>query len=130
MRNKKSMLAVAALLLTAAIFAGAYFLLRPQATAGEKTIHVEIVTGQGDAKTLKIHTEAEYLKEALEENSLIEGKTGATGFYVTTVDGIAANDVKKEWWSFSKNGEALTTYVDSTPIYDGDHYEITLVTGY
>ena len=33
-------------------------------------------------------------------------------------------------WCFTKAGEMLMTGVDTTPIADGDHYEIELKTGW
>ena len=52
------------------------------------------------------------------------------GLYVTTVDGVTADDGNQEWWCFTLNGETINTGVDTTPIADGDHFEITLTTGY
>lgn len=49
---------------------------------------------------------------------------------VTTVNGVTADSSLEEWWCFTKGGETLNTGVDSTPIADGDHFEITLTTGY
>ena len=42
----------------------------------------------------------------------------------------AIGEAKEEWWCFTKDGEDVMTGVDSTPVADGDHFEITLKTGY
>ncbi len=101
-----------------------------QTTKGEttaaKTITVEIVFSDENQKTVEIQTDAEFLKGALDEKNLIEGETSSYGFYVKKVDGVAADDAQKQWWCFTKNGEALMTGVDSTPIKNGDKFEITL----
>jgi hypothetical protein len=121
-------LVVAGLLLIAAL--AAYFVLQPGTTPGSKTISVEIIAPPAETKTLSISTNAEFLRQALEEQNLIQGDESAYGLFVTVVDGIAADDTKQEWWCFTKAGEELLTGVDSTPIQDGDKYEITLTTGY
>ena len=43
---------------------------------------------------------------------------------------MTVDDSKQEWWSFTKDGQMLETGVDTTPIADGDHFEITLTAGY
>jgi hypothetical protein len=119
---------VAGLLVIAAL--AAYFAFRPQAVPGGKTISVEIVAPPAGAKTVEIVTNAEFLRQALEERNLIQGDESAYGLFVTTVDGITADSAKQEWWCFTKAGAELLTGVDTTPIQDGEHYEITLTTGY
>ena len=67
---------------------------------------------------------------ALEEQKLIQGTESEFGLFVTTVNGVTVDDSQQQWWRFSKGGEVLMTGVDSTPIADGDAFEITLTTGY
>jgi hypothetical protein len=121
-------LVVAVLLLAAAL--AAYYALRPQVLPGGKTISVEVVAPPAETKTFEISTNAEFLRQALEEQNLIQGDESAYGLFVTSVDGIAADASKQEWWCFTKSGEEMLTGVDATPIQDGDKYEITLLTGY
>ena len=66
----------------------------------------------------------------MEEEDLIKGSESAYGLFVTSVDGVEADSAKEQWWCFTKNGEMLSTGVDTTPIQDGDKFEITLTTGY
>lgn len=75
-------------------------------------------------------TDAEFLRQALEEQKLVEGEESQYGLYVKTVNGVTADEAKEEWWCFTKDGEDVMTGVDSTPVADGDHFEITLKTGY
>lgn len=95
-------------------------------TGGEKKITVEIVFSESNKKTIEINTKSEYLRGALEEKSLISGTESSYGLYVTKVDGVTADEAKKQWWCFTKNGEAVMTGVDVIPIKDGDKFEITL----
>lgn len=119
---------IAALVLAAAAFTAAYLWFRPQPVTGAKEIQIEVVHG-GGTKTHTINTDAEYLRQALEENKLIEGEELSFGLMVTTVDGITVDSAKNEWWCITKSGEWLMTGVDDTPIENGDRYEITLTAG-
>ena len=122
--NKKIVLAVVALVAVVAIALGLWVALKPQAAQGEKTI------ADGTQNSHTISTSEEYLRGALEQAALIAGEEGEYGLFVKTVDGVTANDANQEWWCFTKGGETLETGVDSTPIADGDTFEITLTQGY
>ena len=97
---------------------------------GSKKLVVTVVHGDGSSKDFSIATDAEFLRGALEEQSLIEGSESEYGLFVTAVDGETADDSLQQWWCFTKGGEMLMTGVDATPIADGEHYEITLTTGW
>lgn len=129
--KKKRLLAAgcAALVLLIAVFTVVYFNNKPETVEGSKTIAVEIINNDS-SRTVDISTDAEYLRGALEEKSLIQGEESQYGLFVKTVDGYTVDDSKQEWWCFTKNGENLETGVDTTPIEDGDKFEITLKAGY
>ena len=129
MKHKKILLALAALVVAAAAMVGVYLTFGPQAHAGEKTITVQVVTEE-DSEKFTSHTNEEFLRGALEQENLAAGEESATGLYVQTVNGITADESKQQWWCFTKAGEMLMTGVDSTPIEDGDAFEITLTTGW
>lgn len=61
---------------------------------------------------------------------MINGKDSDYGFFITEVNTRTADDTKQEWWCITKDGADVNTGVDQTPIADGDHYELTLKTGY
>ena len=96
------------------------------AVLGEGSISVDVEVKAGDRSvTFTVKTDKDTLGEALIDNGLIEGETGAYGLYVKRVNGILADyDVDSSYWSFYKNGEYLLTGVDTTYIADGEHYEI------
>ena len=77
-----------------------------------------------------MHTDEEYLGAALENEKLIQGTQGQYGLFVTAVDGEKADDAKQQWWCLTKGGATVDTGVDTTPIADGDAYELTLTTGW
>lgn len=127
--NKKLLAGVLALVLVVAALIAIYFATRPATSAADKTITATVVAN-GEEEAFTIHTDEEYLRGALESIDLIAGEESEYGLFVTTVNGITADDANQEWWCFTKGGESLNTGVDSTPIADGDAFEITLTVGY
>ena len=129
---KKKGIAVAGILLVLlcviAGFMAAKF--KPQTTAGEKEVAVVVVHGNQEEKTFTFQTDAEYLREVLEENELVEGQESQYGLFITSVDGEAADDTKQQWWCITKGGEQVNTSADEVPVQDGDQYELTLKEGY
>ena len=114
MRNRKTLLAAAALMIVAALMAGLWYFTRPQTQVGDKTVVVEVVHGDESAKEFTYHTDAEYLGQVL--------------VYITTVDGETAQESENQWWRVTQDGEMVNTGVDTTPVQDGDHFELTLST--
>lgn len=91
---------------------------------GEKTVKVE-VKAEDKSVTFTIKTDKETVGEALSEHKLIDGEKGAYGLYVKVVNGIRADyDENKSYWSFNKDGEYLSSGVDSTSFEDGDKFEL------
>ena len=115
-----------AVLTATGIFVYQKFFNKADADNSLKTITVEIVFSEENKKVVEITTEAEFLRGALEEKGLIEGSESAYCFYVTTVDGVLADESKRQWWCFTKGGAELNVGVDQIPIEDGDNFEITL----
>lgn len=95
---------------------------------GTKEITLEVVCDGEVKNTHNITTDSSYLGEALLSSGIIDGESSEFGLCVTTVDGIAADDSKQEWWALYKDGEITSTGVDSTPIEDGDKFEFRLET--
>ena len=128
--NKKIIIAIVALIAAIAILLGIYTVTRPETQDGTKTITVDVVMLDGSDSSSTLTTDEEYLRGALEEAGMIEGTESEYGLFVTTVNGVTADDSKQQWWCFTKGGESLETGVDTTPIADGDAFEITLMEGY
>lgn len=126
--NKKTLFAVAALAVVAALMLGLWQFTRPQAQAGDKTVVVEVIHGNGSSKEFTCHTDAEYLGQLLLAEKLAEGEDGAYGLFITIVDGETAQDSLRQWWCVTKGGERVDTGADTTPIADGDRFELTMST--
>ena len=126
--KKKTLFAVAALAVVAALMLGLWYFTRPKPQAGDKTIVVEVVHADASAKEFTYQTSAEYLGEVLLAEGLAEGSQGGYGLFITSVDGETAQDSLRQWWCITKGGERVETGVDATPIADGDHFELTMST--
>ena len=130
-KNRKGfIIAAAALIILAAVFAGVYFMVIEKPVSGEKAITVEIVHSDKTIKTVGITTNAEYLGQALDGKDVIQGTESAMGLLVTTADGETADSNKQEWWCLTQDGKSLDTGVDLTPVKDGDKFEFTFTVGW
>ena len=129
-KKKNLIWALVALVAVVAIFAGVYFATRPDTAAGAKNITVTVVHKDATERVVEIDTDEEMLRGALEQVDLVQGSDSEYGLFITTVDGYTADDSAQEWWCVTKGGEMLNTGVDTTPIYDGDAFELTLTTGW
>ncbi len=126
--NRKALLAVAVLAVVAALMFGVWRFTRPQTQAGAKTIVVEVVHGDESSKEFTYHTDAEMLGDVLIAEKLVEGENSAYGLFITTADGETAQDDLRQWWCLTKDGGRVDTGADTTPIADGDHFELTMST--
>jgi hypothetical protein len=132
-KNKKYAKSILAVLIFAVIvfvLGLVYNKYKPQTQEGSKEISVMIVVPEEETKEVAIKTDAEYLRQALDEKKLIEGSDSAYGYYITAVEGRTADGTKEEWWCITKDGENVNTGIDSTPIADGDKFELTFMIGY
>ncbi len=112
------------------LFLTLWFVNMPETFSGAKEIGVTVISKDGLEKQLTVETDAEFLRDALEPEGIIAGEESDFGLFVKTVDGYTVDDANQEWWSFTKGGEYLETGVETTPIADGDNFEITLTIGY
>ena len=132
--NKKTRSIIIAVAVLLVLVVGALLIWNANksvAQVGSKTIVLEVVHKDGSTKDFTIHTDAEALRAALEqEEGLIAGSDSEYGLMVETVDGEKADwSVDQSWWCLTKDGVMLDTGVDSTMIADGDHYEFTYTIG-
>lgn len=126
----KTFLAIGTIAFIAVIMLVAYQMFKPETTKGSKKIVVEVIIPDKENQEFTINTDAEYLRQALDEINLIKGTEGDYGLFISEVNGRVVDSSKQEWWCLTKNGEEVFTGVDQTPITDGDHYEFTLTVGY
>lgn len=131
-KNTKRILISAGVLLLAAAMILAFMTFSKKPVEGSKTISISITHKDGNEKKFTLHTDAEYLLDAIKEydEDLLQGEQGQYGLYIKTIDGYTCNETAQEWWGYTKSGEYVETGVELTPIYDGDSYEFKLNVGY
>lgn len=129
-KNKKIILGVVALVAVVAVLLGVYFITRPDTVEGAKALTITVVHGDASEKVFEIHTDAEYLAQALVENEIVEDNQSDYGLYILTADGETVDEANQEWWCLTKGGEAMMTGASDTPIADGECYELTFTVGY
>lgn len=130
MKNKRAVLAAVGVLVLIGLMLMVYTAFKPQTVQGQKTLTVKVIAEDEVKNEIEIMTDAEYLRDALEENRLIEGDDGEFGMFIKSVDGIKADEDKQEWWCITKGGQRIDTGVDDTPIANGETYELTLTAGW
>ena len=62
------------------------------------------------------------------DEELVDGEESAYGLFIMTVDGETIDEADQEWWCITRGGERVDTGADTTPIADGDHFELTMST--
>ena len=130
MKNKKVVLALAALILVIAVFAAVFFLSRPTTVAGAKAITVTVVHSDGTTRDFKYHTDEEFLGPVLIAEKLVVGEEGPYGLTILAVDGEEATwDAHHAYWALYIGEEYATTGADTTPIADGDAFRLVYTNG-
>ena len=78
-KQTKIIIGVVALIAVIAVLLGIYAATRPDTTAGAKELTIVVVHGDESQKTFDIHTDAEYLDQALTENEIASGSDSEYG---------------------------------------------------
>ena len=128
MKNKKTLYSVICIILAIAIMFGLYKAFGPKAQSGSKSVTVEVVDDKGDIKTYGEKTDAEFLKEVMDEISKTtdfsyEGTDSEYGLYITAINGITADyNTDGAYWAIYVNDEYGMYGADQQPVADGDKY--------
>lgn len=127
--NKKTWLALGALILVLAIMVGIYLATRPQSEQpprgeGKTRITVVVVHADGVEKTFGYETDEKYLDKVLVAEGLIPEGNIDSGMF-TIVDGEEASWEKdKAYWSFYIGDQYATAGICDTVIEDGAVYKL------
>ena len=90
---------------------------------GQTTFNFTVVDKDGNETKFEIKTDKTTVGEALLEQKLIEGESGAYGLYVKKVNGITADyNVDGTYWAFYEGDDYGMTGVDLTEIKAGATY--------
>lgn len=128
--RKKIIIGAVILVVLLAAFAVIYVVFGPKAAQESKEYILKVVDDNGETTEYTGHTDAEYLRGALEElekadDLTIEGEESDYGLFIDTINGVTADYSKdKAYWALYVNGEYGNYGVDSQPLTDGDIYSL------
>lgn len=139
--NKKTIIALIALVLVAALMVGIYFITKPgpknadtkketdtQTDDGTapvgNTFTLKVVHGDGTEKEFTITTEEEFLAHALIDEGIITDEGLETGMYFT-VDGETSSwEQNQSYWALYIGEDYASYGMNDTPIEDGGVYKL------
>ena len=124
--NKKIILAVAILAIVFVAMAVIFFFFRSKTAEGSKAITIEVVNSAQESKLYEVKTDAEYLRQAMEEAKGLEfsGTESEYGLTLEVVNGEKTDFNNGSYWGIFVNGEYGMYGIDSQPVYDGDAFRI------
>lgn len=94
---------------------------------GQNTFDLDVVDLEGNTSCFEIHTDQEYVGDALLELKIIDGEPSEFGLFVKKVNDIEADyDKNQTYWAFYINGEYATSGVDTTKIEDNTTYMLKI----
>ncbi len=132
MNKKRSyIIGISSIIVCMIVLALVYIKFSPKpVTGGQKAYTLEVTDGN---KSIDYSgkTDAEYLSGLLAElkNTAdfdYESTESDFGTYITSVNGIKADEGKKTYWAIYVNGEFGQHGADSQPVSDGDAYALKL----
>ena len=131
-KSKKTLIAgLAALVVLISVLAVIFIKFREKPVEGSKSITIEVVDKEGESKAYELKTDAEYLRQAMEEAEGLSfsGAESDYGMMVDTVNDLTADyPTDGAYWSFYVNGEYCNYGIDTQPVADGDTFSIVYTT--
>lgn len=125
--NKKVIIGVVAFVAVLVLLAAVFCMFRAKPVAGSKAIVIEVVNQEQDTTTYNVNTDAEYLRQAMEEAEglTFSGAESEFGLMVDTVNDVRADyTLDGAYWAFFVNGEYCNYSIDEQPVLDGDIFKI------
>lgn len=108
-----------------------YSSTRKEPVDGGKSITLQVKSERDSYSFEQVYeTEAEYLGDFLEKENIIGFDSAEYGRYITSVQGMEANNEEQSWWSVMVNGESAVTGVDEIVVEDGAVYLLELKIGW
>ncbi len=126
-KTGKIILGVVILAVLIAAFALIYNRFSAKPVKGAKAITIEVVDDTAASTTYKVNTDAEFLRQAMEEAEglTFSGSESEYGLMVDTVNGIRADYTEDgAYWAFYVNDEYCNYGIDTQPVNDKDAFSI------
>ena len=131
MDRKRYIIGITAIIVCITCFTLVYIRFSPKPdTGGQKSYKLEVSDGNKSVK-YSGKTDSEYLSGLMDELKKTddfdyESSAGDYGMYITSVNGIKADDGQKTYWAIYVNGEYGQYGADSQPVNVGDTYALKL----
>lgn len=130
--DKAVVIGAVALAAVIAILAVVFLVFREKPVEGAKSITLEVIDNNQQSTVYDVHTDAEYLRQAMEEADGLEfsGSESEYGLFIDMVNGVTADYAADgAYWSFYvKDADGSYVYcsygVDTQPVEDGDAFQI------
>ncbi len=128
MNKKKLIGAIVGIAVLVGLVVGMLFLydkFAEKPVEGSKSITVEVIDDKEKSTTYELKTDAEYLKEALDEIEDLEmsGEETEFGFTIYEVNGLNT-DFAGSYWGINVNGEVGMYGASQQPVKDGDAFQL------
>lgn len=124
MNNKKTWIALGALILVLAAMVAVFALTRPQAQDGTKKITITVVHSDGTEKTVTCRTDAGTLDKVLLAEGLIPEGNIVDGMF-TIVDGEEASwEADQAYWAVYVGEEYASLGICELSVEDGASYKL------
>ena len=125
MKKKKILLGLGIFLVLITAMALIWTNFREKPVEGSKSVIIEVVNSENESVKYELKTDAQYLKEAMEDAKkdglTYEVKDGM----VLVVNGERADyNEDGAYWGFYVNGDYCNYGIDEQPVKDGDVFKI------
>ena len=125
MKNKKLVIAAAAVVVVIGLMLGIWMATRPETVSGSKAYTVTVIHSDGSEQVFSYCTDEEYLAGALLAEGLVAGEEGPYGLTIITVDGEdAVWDTDSAYWAIWIGEEMAMTGASEIPVYDGSIFKL------
>lgn len=133
-QNKKIIIGIAVFIVAVVAMVFAYKALKPQPQQGSKEVTLEVTSQDGEEKTYSTKTDAEFLKEVMDELEVqgfsYSGTDSEYGIMIDTVNGEKASfEENGAFWGIFVNGEFANFGIGEQPVADGDVFGLVYTIG-
>ena len=90
---------------------------------------IEVIDSSGEKTSYSIETDAQYLKEAMDDAKDLSYETDATDMVMTVNGETADYSADQAYWAFYVNGEYCNYGIAQQPVADRDKFTIEYTKG-
>ena len=120
---KKKLVAVGAVILAIALLLGIYFTFGVNSSKGSKLVTIEVVSPDGASTIYVVQTNAEYLRQVMDETDGLTYETNDG--MVMVVNGVRADYILDgAYWAFYVNDGYCNYGIADQPVNDKDNFRI------